>query len=176
MHAATFYRLITMDSVDLLPQLLACLKEHGIRFCVIGGQAVNAYAEPLVSLYLDLVIAPDQMALAESLLAARFNLKREAHSLNLSLAGSALRVQIQTDRRYAPFVARAEPARQVLGTRMSVARKEDVLQGKLWAYADPSRRASKRQKDLADILRLVEEHPDLLDLLPAALRRQAERN
>jgi len=36
-----------------------------------------------------------------------------------------------------------------------------VLQGKLWAYSDPTRRQSKRQKDLADIARLVETHPEL---------------
>ncbi|MBU6402293.1 MAG: hypothetical protein KGS61_18395 [Verrucomicrobia bacterium] len=176
MQPVAFYRLITMDTSDLLSQLLSCLKELEIRFCVIGGQAVNAYAEPLVSLDLDLVIAADQLALAESALAGRFSLKHEPHSLNVSLTGSALRVQIQTDPRYFPFVARAEPDRDVLGNRLPVARKEDVLQGKLWAYADASRRPSKRQKDLADILRLVEAHPRLLDHLPAALRQKAAGN
>jgi hypothetical protein len=34
---------------------------------------------------------------------------------------------------------------------MKVAALEDVLQDKVWAYLDESRRKSKRQKDLADI-------------------------
>ncbi len=34
---------------------------------------------------------------------------------------------------------------------------------------DTERRASKRQKDLLDILRLVEAHPKLRKLLPAEL-------
>ncbi|NQT89519.1 hypothetical protein HQ560_22305, partial [bacterium] len=43
-----------------------------------------------------------------------------------------------------------------------------------WAYGDDSRRKSKRQKDLADILRLVETHPRLAQLLPPELRAETE--
>jgi hypothetical protein len=50
-----------------------------------------------------------------------------------------------------------------------VARLEDVLRGKVWAASDPNRRASKRQKDLADIARLLEEHPGLRELVPQAI-------
>ena len=39
---------------------------------------------------------------------------------------------------------------------MRVASCEDTLRGKILAYQDPERRASKRQKDLLDIMRLVE--------------------
>jgi hypothetical protein len=65
--------------------------------------------------------------------------------LKLSLPGSALRVRIQTDPRYAPFVAGAE-RRNVLGLSMPVAKLEDVLRGKVWAAQDPARRPSKRQR------------------------------
>lgn len=44
---------------------------------------------------------------------------------------------------------------------MPVASARDVLQGKVWAAQDHSRRVSKRQKDLADIARLVEAVPAL---------------
>ena len=88
------------------------------------------------------------------------------HRLNVAVAGSDLRVQIQTDPRYATFVDRATE-REVLGLRLPVARVEDVLQGKLWAVLDPARRASKRQKDLADIARLLEAYPDLRDQVPS---------
>ncbi len=43
---------------------------------------------------------------------------------------------------------------------------------KLLAYQDPQRRASKRQKDLLDIMRLVEAHPKLNKLLPAAVSKK----
>jgi hypothetical protein len=85
--------------------------------------------------------------------------------VNLSVAGSDLRIQLQKDPRYQAFLSRAV-RRRVLGYELFVACLEDVLQGKLWAYADRTRRASKRQKDLADILRLVETNPQLRDRVP----------
>jgi len=53
---------------------------------------------------------------------------------------------------------------------MSVARIEDVFQGKLWAALDKTRRPSKRQKDLADILRLLEKRKTLGRLIPEELK------
>ena len=53
---------------------------------------------------------------------------------------------------------------------MPVARIEDVLRGKIWAALDETRRPSKRQKDLADILRLLEKRKSLRALIPAELR------
>jgi hypothetical protein len=50
---------------------------------------------------------------------------------------------------------------------LPVASLEDVLQGKVWAVLDPTRRASKRQKDLADIARLLETYPHLRQEIPA---------
>jgi hypothetical protein len=91
------------------------------------------------------------------------------HSVNLSLAGSDLRVQLQKDPRYQEFISRAT-VHTVLGYELSVACVEDVLAGKVWAYSDETRRGSKRQKDLADIMRLVETHPELLSLLPEAVQ------
>jgi hypothetical protein len=52
---------------------------------------------------------------------------------------------------------------------MHVAAAEDVLTGKVWAWSDNTRRKSKRHKDLADIVRLVESHPHLRENLPAEL-------
>jgi hypothetical protein len=50
-----------------------------------------------------------------------------------------------------------------------VACVEDVLSGKVWAASDPARRASKRQKDLADIARLLESDPELRAQVPREL-------
>jgi len=167
MKASTFWKTVTMDEADLLEKLLAHLDRLSIRYCVIGGQGVNAYVEPLVSLDLDLVVAADQLAGLEASL-AEYTVKRFPHSLNIGLAGSALRVQIQTDPRYAEFVERAQ-SHEVLGFTLPVATIEDVLQGKIWAASDPSRRASKRQKDLTDIARLVEARPELRSRIPREL-------
>lgn len=54
---------------------------------------------------------------------------------------------------------------------MRVASLSDVLQGKIWAYSDPQRRGSKRQRDLADIARIVEAYPDFFMTLPDTIRQ-----
>jgi hypothetical protein len=168
MQALTYWKVITMDQSNFLEHLVGLLKEHGIRYCVIGGQAVNAYVDPLVSLDLDLVVSVDQIERVRSLAQSTFTIKTFPHSLNLSVTGSELRVQIQTDPRYFDFVDRAS-VREVLGIELPVASVEDVLKGKVWAAQDSERRASKRQKDLADIARLIEAYPHLRDQLPAEI-------
>ena len=139
-----------------------------MRFCAIGGLAVNAYVEPVVTLDLDLVLAADDIARIAFQLAAVFRVERFPHSLNVSALGSDLRVQIQTDSRYASFLDRAE-TRPVLGIALPVASVDDLLQGKVWAALDVERRASKRQKDLADIARLLEAFPRLRSAVPKEL-------
>ncbi len=173
MHALTFWKTVTMDTTNLLETLITFLRVQDIRFCVIGGQAVNAYADPLVSLDLDLAVAVESLASLESQLAEHFTVKRYPHSLNLSLPGSDLRVQIQTDERYRHFVEGAHEA-NILGLTLPVARLDDVLQGKIWAARDPERRASKRQKDLADIARLLERYPHLRPQIPGELLARLE--
>ncbi|MDE3089308.1 MAG: hypothetical protein KGJ80_07970 [Chloroflexota bacterium] len=165
MRALEFWKTIAVDKSNLLERLIGLLTEHGIRYCVIGGQAVNAYAEPLVSLDLDLVVAVEQLSQVESLLANEFRVEHFEHSLNVSLAGSDLRVQLQLDPRYASFLEHAT-SRQVLGLTLPVASVEDVLRGKVWAAQDPTRRPSKRRKDVLDIERLIEVYPHLRVQVP----------
>lgn len=162
-QALAYWKAVTADAVDFLDRVLALLSESGVRYCVIGGQAVNAFVEPVVSL--DLAVAAEDLKSAEELLRRHFRVERFPHSVNVSTAGSDLRVQLQTDPRYAEFTSGASE-RDVLGLKLPVARLEDVLQGKVWAAQDPERRPSKRQKDLADISRLIEAYPALRSRVP----------
>ena len=169
-----FLNSVANARVDLLDLLMETLAQTGTDYCVIGGLAVNAYAEPVVSLDLDLVVLSERIpALRAAAAAAGMTSKENQHSVNLSIAGSDLRIQLQTDPRYQEFIPRAE-VHEVLGYRMSVARLEDLLAGKVWAYSDKTRRGSKRQKDLADIMRLVETHPRLVAALPPAVQALLE--
>ena len=165
MQALNFWKTVTMDYSNLLENLIELLKKHEVRFCVIGGQAVNAYGEPLVSLDLALAVAVDQIDKVEALLETHFVLKRFPHSLNVTIPNSDVRVQIQTDKRYGPFVERAT-LHSVLGLELPVASVDDVLQGKIWAALDSERRGSKRQKDLADIARILENYPQYRARVP----------
>ena len=80
-------------------------------------------------------------------------------------------VQISTEEVYREFPARSVQA-DIHGILMRVASLPDTLQGKILAYRDAERRASKRQKDLLDITRLVEAHPKLKKILPADVARK----
>ena len=166
MQARAFLRSVTVDRSDALDRFLRVLSDAGVRWCVVGGLAVNAYAEPVVTLDLDLIVAAEATpTVVEAASRAGFSSQPFAHSINLSASGSDLRIQLQTDPRYASFIDRAEP-RAVLGLTLPVAAIADVLQGKIWAFEDVTRRASKRQKDLADISRLLEAVPVLRAQVP----------
>src|SRR5688572_19970974 len=168
MKALDFWKAVTVDRSNLLENLIGLLEDNKIQYCLIGGQGVNAFVAPLVSLDLDIAVAAPQLEFLESLLPEPFKIERFQHSLNISAPDSSLRVQIQTDPRYASFPERAS-RREVLGLTVPVANLEDLIQGKVWAASDPGRRPSKRRKDLLDIERLLEAYPELRARVPAEL-------
>ena len=168
-----FLHAVSNGKADVIQIFLDALAASRANYCLIGGLAVNAYAEPVVSLDLDVVIAIDDVdSLCEQLI-THFKIVKFPHSINLSSEGSDLRIQVQTDPRYQSFVDRAT-IQDVLGYEMKVANIEDVLQGKVWAYLDEQRRKSKRQKDLADIVRLLEVSPPLANKLPDSIKKRIE--
>jgi hypothetical protein len=164
-QALDFWKRVVVDRSDMLERSLALLRASGVPFCVVGGQAVNAYADPLVSLDLDIAIATDDADRLAGLFAGDFKVERFPHSLNVSDRGSKLRLQFRTDPCYRSFVERATE-RDVLGLTLPAASPEDVLQGKVWAAQDPTRRAGKRAKDVLDISRLLEVFPNLRAHVP----------
>ena len=168
-----FLNAVTNGKVDIVQAFLDALSTSKIDYCVIGGLAVNAYAEPVVSLDLDIVVAAKNIETVIKAVKSQFKVQQFTHSVNLSTDKSDLRIQLQTDSRYQDFISRASK-HAVLGYSMKVASVEDVLRGKIWAYSDEQRRRSKRQKDLADIVRLIEVHPSLADRLPEAIKKRIE--
>ncbi len=174
MTGKAFMNAVANGKRDILQVLLNILAETRSAYCVVGGLAVNAYAEPVVSLDLDIVVASENidkvLSVAES---QGLKIERFESSINLTSTDSDLRIQLQTDPCYQAFVSRSEE-REVLGYRMRVADAADVLQGKIWAYQDEERRQSKRLKDLSDIIRLVEAIPSLEKSLPPEVRKELE--
>jgi hypothetical protein len=174
MTAKDFIKAVSNGETDIIQMLLDIIARIDTPYCIIGGLAVNAYADPVVSLDLDIVVVARRLEeLCAKAVEAGFTIERFEHSINLSSPKSDLRIQLQTDERYQEFIPRSQ-RKHVLGYDLMVATMEDVLKGKLWAYLDQTRRKSKRQKDLADITRLVETYPELLMLLPDSLRSLIE--
>ena len=89
----------------------------------------------------------------------------------MTIPDSDVRVQIHADKRYSSFLKRASP-RSILGIELPVASVEDVLQGKIWAALDSERWGSKRQKDLADIARILENYPQYRPQVPKEILKR----
>lgn len=155
-------------------RLVDCLERADVAWCVIGGVAVNHWAEqPMVTQDVDFVVAVEAIEQTISLLEqAGFRSERFEWSVNFK-GRSAISIQLSTEDFYRDFPSRAVPA-DVHGILMRVASLEDTLRGKIKAWSEPQRRQSKRIKDLADIARLVESHPRLWDLLADDLKRQLQ--
>ena len=168
-----FLNAVSNSKEDIIQLFLDALSTSGTNYCVIGGLAVNAYAEPVVSLDIDIIVAAENIETVCKTIEAHFKVERFAHSVNLSTDKSDLRIQLQTDPRYQDLIGRATN-QSVLGYEMKVASVEDVLQGKIWAYSDEQPRKSKRQKDLADIARFIEVNPTLTDRLPLSIKERIE--
>jgi hypothetical protein len=166
MRSSTYWKAVLVDREDFLERVLEFFRTSGVRHCVIEGTGVNAYAYPVVTEDLDIVVADEEIDKVAALLQREFTVHRFEHSIKVSTAGSKLQVQIQTDPRYFDFVNHAQ-VREVMDFQLPVARIEDILKGKIWAVMDTTRRASKRQKDLADIARILEVSPELRPEVPA---------
>lgn len=174
MTAKIFINKVSNSRKDFIEEFFGLLKRKKIKFCVIGGLAVNVYAEPVVSLDVDVAVVSEKIDDLTELLKKKFKVKTFEHSVNIAADYSDVRIQIQTDKRYQEYI-KAARVKRVLGYGVPVAKIEDVLKGKIWVYGDKTRRPSKRQKDLADIMRLLEAEPSLISLLPESLQRKIKK-
>jgi hypothetical protein len=165
MTAEEIYESVTNGGSSDFAQVAEILDRTG-RWCLIGGLAVNCYVEPVYTIDADIVLALENLpGVRENLAAAGFRFEEFAHSLNASKPGSKLQIQFTQDARYQDFIDRAE-RRDVLGNAIPVAKLEDIMQGKIWAWEDSERRPTKRKKDELDLMRIAEAFPELRHLIP----------
>jgi hypothetical protein len=175
MTAKQFYDWQTGGGTDDVMRLVDCLERADVAWCAIDGMAANHWAEqPMVTRDVDIVVAADAVERTVALLEeAGFQSERFEWSVNFK-GRSAVSIQLSTEEFYRDFPSRSVPA-DVHGILLRVASLEDTLQGKMKTWSEPARRQSKRIKDLADIVRLVEAHPHLWDSLTDDLKRQVQR-
>ncbi|MBC8126522.1 MAG: nucleotidyl transferase AbiEii/AbiGii toxin family protein [Gloeobacteraceae cyanobacterium ES-bin-144] len=162
-----FYDWQTEGGAQDVSRLVAALEAAEISWCMIGGLAVNHWAvEPMATADVDIVIVADRIEeAAAALKSLGFSERRFERSINLK-GGSNVSIQISTEEMYLDFPKRSVPA-EVHGILMRVASLEDTLAGKLAEYREPQRRPTKKLKDILDIGRLVEAHPELFEKLPS---------
>ena len=165
-----FYDWQTAGGTDDVMRLVDCLERADISWCAIGDVAVNHWAdEPMVTQDVDFVVATESVELSKKRLEeAGFKAERFRWSINFR-GHSRVSVQLSTEDFYKDYPSRSVPA-DIHGILMRVASLEDTLRGKIKAWRDADRRQSKKFKDLGDIARLVESHPQLWELLDTDLK------
>lgn len=165
MTAAEVFESVTNGGASDFAQIVTVLEECG-PWCLIGGLAVNCYVEPVYTIDADIVVISTNLAaISERLIRMGFSISTFPHSVNARKGASKLSAQFTSDVRYESFIAGAQQ-HEVLGQKVPVAKLEDVIQGKIWAWQDPDRRLSKRKKDELDLIRIAEAHPQLRERLP----------
>ena len=169
MSSLAFWKAVVADKSNFLERVIALLEESGFPYCVIGGVAVNAYADPVVTQDLDIVLAVEDVPRARESLGKTFRIEEFEHSVNVHDPDSRLQVQIQKDPELSAILGRSE-RKHVMDLLLPVAAPEDLVRLKVEAAMDPTRRASKRQKDLTDIVRLLEAFPELEQWVPQAIQ------
>ena len=173
MTATEAYESITNGGTSDFAAVVSILEKNP-PWCLIGGLAINAYVEPVYTLDADIVAYGRQLAvIQERLIDDGFHLTAFPHSMNAQRGAGKLNIQFTTDPRYQAFVEGATP-KPVLGLHIPVARLEDLVQGKIWAWSDPERRISKRKKDELDLVRIAEAYPHLRAAMPVDIVSQLE--
>ena len=168
MSALAFWKAVVQDDSNFLERVTSLLRDGGFDYCVIGGVAVNAYAVPVLTEDPDIILAADQLPAARTLLEREFKVAEFEYMLDVYDPGSKPQVQIQKDPDLTEMIARAE-THHVLGLELPVANPADLIRLKIAAAIEPSRRPSKRGKDILDIGRLVARFRDLRQEVPPEL-------
>jgi hypothetical protein len=164
-----------------LRTLAALLESSGTPYALIGGVAVQLHSrEPRTTRDIDIAVPTFADVPKEALELAGFVYEgRFPHSDNWRAPGPGTRaertpVQFSAeDVGIADAVARAQVIDLEAGLRLRVATASDLVILKLAAAEEPRRRSSKRQQDLADVTKLVEEHPEVSRALPDIEQRIA---
>lgn len=158
------------DSKEGPLRLLAQLLEReGVPYALIGGVAVQLHTEePRSTLDIDLAVPTYAHIPRRALLDAGFDhTGRHEHSDNWRAPGPGpvkQRTAVQfsaEDEGIADAVEHASVVTLDGGVPLRVAGVADLIVLKLAAAVEPSRRPSKREHDVADVLALLEEHPEI---------------
>lgn len=144
------------DKPAALRDAAQALDALGVAYALIGGVAVGIHTGvPRATLDIDLAVRSqlDRAAVIAAMQGAGFVLVGSfAHSANFRHA-SGEPVQLAFDPRFDPMIERA--AVMSLGSiRARVLAKDDLIESKRIAAADPARRRSKALRDRADLAML----------------------
>lgn len=162
------------DKEEVLARLVEVLDALAVPYAVIGGVAVQLYtSEPRTTADLDVALRSWDDLPRDELVRAGFS-PDGTHAWRVcdpaeNWRGPAPRgtdrklrvaVQFSSDDLMAEAASRAKSV-GVGKFSLRLATLPDLISLKLAAASEPRRRASKRSQDVTDVMRLLEEHPEL---------------
>jgi hypothetical protein len=149
------------------------LERERVPYALIGGVAVQLHTrEPRSTRDIDLALRRYDEIPREALIRAGFeHTGRYLHSDNWVAPGpgpAKQRTVVQFSADEQPFVEAVDRASliDVGDLRLRLVTPSDLVILKLAAAEEPQRRASKRAHDVADVLALLEEWPELKSAIP----------
>lgn len=149
---------------------LDILEANRIYFCMLGGFIVNIYTNSAENEDLELVVKSDQLDALIKMLKKNFIVERTPDYFRVYEKPQTAQVRILLGDRYQPFVGRAQ-LHNILDYEYPVASLKDVLKAKEWSALSKNTRPADRQKDLADIARILAIKPSMDKSLPMKLRK-----
>jgi hypothetical protein len=161
-------RLPIDDKESVLISVLDILHERGVRYAVIGGIAVQLYTqEPRTTTDIDLAIGSLSDIPREDLAARGFKFTGlhdyTENWLSPAPEGSpkAERIRVQFSHGDPMTSAVSRSFAVDVGFPLQLVTLSDLVELKLLAAESPSRKRSKGIQDAADVVKLVEEHPEI---------------
>jgi len=150
------------DKIAALLDAVRILDAAGAGYALIGGVAVGIHSGvPRATLDVDLAVLSgmERTTVVSAMTGAGFRVAgRYPHSVNFRHRDGEP-VQLAWDPAFDPMIERAETL-SVGGTAVRIVRKDDLIEMKRRAAADPTRRRSKALRDQADIELLLGDVPD----------------
>ncbi len=61
MKTNEFFKKLTNSEFDIIKEIIGIIEKNKIDYCVIGGMAMNAYCDPLLTLDFDIVVEKDKL-------------------------------------------------------------------------------------------------------------------
>jgi hypothetical protein len=154
------------------------LETERVPYALIGGVAMQLHSqEPRSTRDIVLAVRTYADVPSEALISAGFeHTGRRAHGDHWLAPGPGLREErtaLQFSAEDNALVGTVERACviEVDGMRLRLVTALDLIVLKLAAAEDPKRRPGERRRDLADILTLIEEHPDIDSAIPGLAER-----
>lgn len=146
------------------PALLALadvFEKTGVPYAIIGGVAAQVrMAEPRTTIDIDVAIKRRDDLPRGALEAAGFRHTGEFPYTSNWVGPGGVAVQFSDDPTFGVAIDSALPE-PLEGRTLRIITAGELLQSKLRSAAEPRRRPSKRMRDIADVMALIEENPEL---------------